>query len=162
MNANRCTQRNKKSNCYLGEGFLLQIVTGNKTWVHHSEPKSNWPYNTPKEKKSKSVLPAGKINVTVLWGKKVFSPYFLPKGTTVNSDCYIGTLKSLNAHLQVCPTSKLSEVLLIHGNTGSYANVCTTEVIINFDWIVLPHPLYSHDPAPSDYYHLFGPLKKSM
>jgi hypothetical protein len=119
------------------------------------------PYNIPKEKKSKSALPARKIDVTVLWDKKVFSPYFLPRGTTVNSDCYIGTLRSLNAHLQVCPTNKLSEVLLIHGNTGPYANVCTTETITNFGWIVLPYPFYSPDHAPSDY-HLFGPLKISM
>jgi hypothetical protein len=119
------------------------------------------PYNIPKERKSKSALPAGKINVTVLWDKKVFSPYFLLRGTTDNTDCYIGALRSLNAHLQVCPTGKLSKVFLIHSNTGPYPNVCTTEAITNFGWIVLPHPLYSPDPAPSDY-HLFGPLKKSM
>jgi histone-lysine N-methyltransferase SETMAR len=35
------------------------------------------------------------------------------------------------------------------------------EAINKFGWMVLPHPSYSPDLAPSDY-HLFGKLKDSL
>jgi hypothetical protein len=90
----------------------------------------------------------------------VFNLYFLPSQTTVSSNHYVGTQRGLKAHLEVCPTSKPSEVLLLHDKNGPYTCVCTTDAITNFGWTVLPQPPYSPDPAPSGY-HMFGPFKNA-
>jgi hypothetical protein len=79
-------------------------------------------------------------------------------GAKLNSSCYPETLRSLNAHLcKICPTRKISELLLVHDNARLHASVHIIEAITNFGWTVLLHPPYSADLIPSDY-HLFGPF----
>jgi hypothetical protein len=53
---------------------------------------------------------------TVFWVEQgiIILLKFLARGTTVNSDHYNETIRSLNAHLcQVYPIRKMSEVLLL-------------------------------------------------
>jgi hypothetical protein len=51
-------------------------------------------------KKFKSVPLAGRFMVAVFWDEKgVIFVSFLPRRTTVNSNCYIEALRSLNACL---------------------------------------------------------------
>jgi hypothetical protein len=86
-----------------------------------------------------------------LWNEEyVFLVNFLPGRSTLNSDCYIQTLRSLNACLcWVCPTRKLSEVLLIRDNVRPHSSVHTTETIIRFGWVVLLRLPCTPDPTPS-------------
>lgn len=79
----------------------------------------------------------------------------------MNSDHCTETLRSLNAHFQVHPTRKVSEILLFHNNTRMYTSVCMTDVITNSGWTLLLHPSYSPDLVPS-HYHLFGTKKKPV
>jgi hypothetical protein len=114
---------------------------GEETWVQRFEPESmhkliEWHHmTTPKKKKFKSALSAGKIMVTDFWDTNgVILVNFLSSGTTVSSDCYVETQRNLNArHHQVHPTTKMSEVLLIHSSARRYISVCTTEKNINLD-----------------------------
>jgi histone-lysine N-methyltransferase SETMAR len=149
--------------------FLSRIVTGDETWVHHFEPESKrasleWrhPYS-PRTKKFKTQQSAGKIMATVFWD--VSGPIlveFTPKGTTINSDRYIETLKKLKARLKrVRPHLDMSKVLLQHDNARPHTSLKTREAITSLGWTTLVHPPYSPDLAPSDY-HLFGPLKEGL
>ena len=149
--------------------FLSRIVTGDETWVHHYEPLSKrssmeWRHPTsPRAKKFKSQRSAGKIMATVFWDiEGVILVDFMPKGTTINSDAYIDTLRKLKAKLRrVRPHLDMSKVLLQHDNAKPHTSLKTREVIASFGWTTVTHPPYSPDLAPSDY-HLFGPLKEGV
>jgi hypothetical protein len=68
--------------------------------------------------------------VTAFWYEQaVVLVNFLASGTTVNSNHYAGTLRSVSACLhQVCPTGYIytSEVLLLHDNARPHTSVHTT------------------------------------
>jgi hypothetical protein len=85
--------------------------------------------------------------VAVFWVKKgVVLVNFLPRGSTVNWDHTSETQIILNAHLcWVCPTTKMSEVLLLLDNTRPHTSVCIVEAITRFRWIVLLRPPYIPD-----------------
>ena len=101
--------------------------------------------------------------VTVFWDSVgVILVDFMSKGTTINSDVYIDTLKKLKARIQrVQPDLEMSKVLLQHDNTRTHTSLKTHEVISSFGWTTILHSPYSPDLAPSDFY-LFGSLKESL
>ena len=87
--------------CHSEKTFLQQIVTRDKTWVHHFEPESKralmeWCHPTsPRSKKFKSQQSVGKVMVTVFWDSVgVILVDFMSKEATINSDDYNDTLKS--------------------------------------------------------------------
>ena len=149
--------------------FLSRIVTGDGTGVHHYEPelkRSSMEMRhptSPRVKKFKSQCSAGKIMATVFWDiEGVILVGFMPKGSTINSDVYIDTLRKLKARLRrVRPHLDMSEVLLQHDTACPHTSLKTHEVIAFFGWTRVTHPPYSPDLAPSDY-HLFGPLKEGV
>ena len=83
--------------------------------------------------------------VTVFWHEKGAALVnLLPRGTTVNCDHNSKTLRILNDHLYwVCPTRKMSEVLLLLDNARPHTSVCIVEAMTRFRWTVLVHPPYS-------------------
>ena len=123
-------------------------------WCHPSSPRTE---------KFKAQQSAGKIMATIFWD--VSGPIlveFTPKGTTINSERYIETLKKLKARIKrVRPHLDVSRVLLQHDNARPHTSLKTRETITSLGWTTLVHPPYSPDLAPSDY-HLFGPLKEGL
>jgi len=78
-----------------GEGFLLRIVAGDETWVHHYDPENKrqcMEYHHKRSlvpKKFKTKGSAGKVTWTVFWNTEgVALSDFLEKGATVNSEKY--------------------------------------------------------------------------
>jgi len=74
-----------------GDQFLLNIVTGDESWIHHFDPKEkqmSMEYrhtSSPRLKKFKTMLSAGKILLTVFWdSQRVYMTEFLEAGKTVN------------------------------------------------------------------------------
>lgn len=149
-----------------GEAFLSRIVTGDETWVHHFEPETKrqsmeWRHAySPQKKKFKTVPSAGKVMMTVFWDcEGVILIDVMPKGSTINSEAYVKTLDKLKQRFRrlgrhVNP----QDVLIQHDNARPHTSLRTCEHIAKLGWIVLPHPPYSPDLAPSDF-HLFGPMK---
>ena len=87
---------------------------------------------------------------------------FLPKGETINSEVYSGTLKKFKAKIRcVRPNLDMANVLLQHDNARPHKSIRTMEAITSFRWTVIPHPLYFPDLAPADY-HLFGLIKEGL
>jgi hypothetical protein len=96
--------------CFDGEGeaFLSQIITGDKTWVHHFEPETKrqsmeWHHlQLPRKKKFKTAPSAGKVMVTVFWDcDGVILVDVVPRGATINSEVYINTLNKLTSSRNV-------------------------------------------------------------
>ena len=74
-----------------GDQFLLNIVTGNESWIHHFYPEEkrlSMKYrhtSSPRPKKFKTMPSAGKILLTVFWdSQRVYMTEFLEAGKTVN------------------------------------------------------------------------------
>lgn len=88
-----------------GPDFLGRIVTGDETWLHHFDPETKrqsmeWHHVTSPRKKFKSVPSAGKVMATVFWDSEgVILVNIMAKGTTINSEAYVKTLKKLHARL---------------------------------------------------------------
>ena len=78
-----------------GDQFLLNIVTGDESWIHHFDPEEkrlSMGYrhtSSPRPKKFKIMPSAGKILLTALWdSQRVYMTEFLEAGKTVNSARY--------------------------------------------------------------------------
>lgn len=147
-----------------GDDFLLNIVTGDESWVHHYDPeekRQSAEYrhpSSPQAKKFKTQASAKKILLTVFWdAHRVYVTDFLERGATVNSSQYIQTLKHLRR--RVCRVrGSLEPIILQHDNARPHTSRATAEALRNLKFEPIPHPPYSPDLAPCDFY--FFPLLK--
>ena len=123
-------------------------------WCHPGSPTPKKPRG---EKSSQKML------ATVFWDiHGIICIEFLPRGSTIDSDRYIQTLKKLKARIyRARPALEMQRVLFHHDNAPPHTSGKTRETIASIGWKTLPHPPYSPDLAPSDY-HLFGPMKLHM
>lgn len=150
-----------------GESFILNIVTGDESWISYYDPElkmQSTEYkhkNSPHQKKIRTEKSTKKVMLSVFWDSKgVVLQEYLPKGTTINLERYIETLKKLKKRLKrVRPHHPV--YLLQHDNARPHTSNATNEAIERLGFHVLPHPPYSPDLAPSDFY-LFRHLKKVL
>ena len=151
------------------KNFLDRIVTGDETWFHYYEPETKFQSSQWKRKhepvpiKPKSAPSAGKRMATVFWDMQgILSIDWLPEKTTINSDYYIQELEDLREAIKRKRRGKLSRgVLLQHDNARPHVSKQTKETIHRLGFECVPHPPYSPDLAPSDYW-LFGEMKRPL
>jgi len=149
-----------------GDDIWDRIVTGDETWVHHATPETKrqsmvWQKKgNPPPKKAKVVHSASKVMATIFWDKKgILLVDYLTKGETINADRYCQVLKNLRDAIRKKRRGMLSKgILLLHDNARPHAARKTVELLQKFNWDIIPHPPYSPDLAPSDYF-LFPKLK---
>ena len=102
--------------------------------------------------------------ITAFWDCEgiIFIDY-LPKGTTINAEYYsnllTGPLRETLARIR--PWKLHARPLLQHGNVRPHTARMTMAAIADLRWELLPHPAYSPDLAPSDFW-LFSELKKPL
>lgn len=150
-----------------GETFLQNLVTGDESWVSHYDPElkaTSTEYrhrSSPRHKKIRTERATGKIMLTIFWDMRgVVHQEYLPKGMTINSDRYVVTLKKLKQRiLRIRPENR--RFILQHDNARPHTSRLTRESISSLHFDVVPHPPYSPDLAPSDFY-LFRHLKKGL
>ncbi|GFR75980.1 mariner transposase [Elysia marginata] len=146
-----------------GEEFIQRIVTGDESWVHHYDPESkrqSMEYrhkSSPSPRKFKVVASARKLMLTVFWDSEgIVHIEFLKQGNTVYSERYISTLRKLSVRLKrVRPTK---HAILHHDNVRLHKSRQTEEALHKMNFVVLPHPSYSPDLAPSGF-NLFPKIK---
>ncbi len=145
-----------------------RIVTGDETWIHHFTPeskKSSMQWCAPGEpppKKAKVQASVGKVMATVFWDAKgILLIEYMPKGKTINAEAYQKTLINLRKAIWNKRRLLAPKVLLFHDNARPHTARSTLELLKKFNWELFPHPPYSPDTAPSDYY-LFPTLKRHL
>ena len=149
--------------------FFERFITGDETWVYYYDPETKqqsmeWRHpGSPTPKKPRGEKSSQKMLATVFRDiHGIICIEFLPRGSTIDSDRYIQTLKKLKARIyRARPALEMQRVLFHHDNAPPHTSGKTRETIASMGWKTLPHPPYSPDLAPSDY-HLFGPMKLHM
>ena len=106
---------------------------------------------------------AGKVTLFVFWDAYgiLFMDY-LKKGKTINSDYYMALLDRLSAEIKEKRSHMQKKKLLFHQDNAPYHNSMKTMVKLNeLSFELLPHPPYSSDLNPSDYW-IFASLKEVL
>lgn len=149
--------------------FLRRYVTMDETWIHHYTPESkrqSSEWTGPGEsrpKRAKTQQSAGKIMASVFWDAHgiLFIDY-LEKGKTINSDYYCALLDRLKEEIaKKRPHMKKKKLLFHQDNAPCHKSMKTMVKLNELHFELLPHPPYSPDMAPSDYW-LFSDLKKML
>ena len=151
------------------DDFLLRLVTVDETWVHHYEPENKaqsrqWVGpGSPRPKKFKTQPRAGKVMATVFWDTKgVIMLDFLPKRSTITGVYYANLLDQLRTAIHEKCQGKLSKgVLLQQDNVRVHTCKVSMDAVERNGYELIPHPAYSPDLAPSDFF-LFPNLKKDI
>ncbi|CAK9834541.1 Mariner Mos1 transposase [Anthophora retusa] len=145
--------------------FLKRLVTGDETWILYQNVhrKRTW----SKENRPSTVAMPGlhpkKVLLCIWWDWKGVVYYeLLPQGDTINADKYCNQLDQLKAAIAEKRPELANRrgVVFHHHNARPHIALAVRQKLLQFDWDVLPHPPYSPDLAPSDYY-LFLSLKNS-
>ena len=152
------------------DDFLLRLVTVDETWVHYYEPENKAQISScqwvgpgsPRLPRFKTQPSAGKVMATVFWDAKgVIMLDFLPKRSTITGVYYENLLDQLRTTIHEKRRGKLSkDVLLQQDNTRVHTCIAMYVVERN-GYELIPHPAYSPDLAPSDFF-LFPNLKKDI
>lgn len=151
------------------ENFLTQLVTGDETWFHFYEPttkqqSSQWvTREDARPVKAKTVASMGKRMATIFWDSHgVLLLEWLPDKHTINSDYYVDILGKLKEAIKRKRRGKWTRgILLQQDNASSHTSRKTSAAITDLGYKLLPHPPYSPDLAPSDYW-LFSALKNPL
>ena len=98
------------------------------------------------------------------WDYKVIVNFeLLPPNRTINSDVYIEQLTKLNNAVEEKRPELTNRESLVfhHDNAKLHTSLVTWQKLLELGLDVLPHPPYSPDLAPSDYF-LFRSLQNSL
>ena len=139
--------------------------------VHYYEPENKaqsrqWVGpGSPRPKKFKTQPSAGKVMATEIWDAKgVIMLYFVPKRSTITGVYYANSLDQLRTTIREKRRGKLSElegVLLQQDNARVHTCKVAMDAVERNGYELIPHPAYSPDLAPSDFF-LFPNLKKDI
>ncbi|XP_050459528.1 histone-lysine N-methyltransferase SETMAR-like [Cataglyphis hispanica] len=143
--------------------FLKSLVTGDETWILYQNVsrKCTWSKENRPSTVAKPGLHPKKVLLSIWWDWKGVVYYeLLPQGETINADKYCNQLDQLKAAIAEKRPELVNRrgVVFHHDNARPHVAMVVRQKLLQFDWDVLPHPPYSPDLAPSDYY-LFLSLK---
>jgi hypothetical protein len=131
-----------------GEDILNRTVTGNKSWLHHYQPKSKcasvqWKYpSLPSAKKFKVMPFAGKVMLSIFLDPQgVMLASFQKHGENMNPASYCEVLLKLwDAIRRICPGQLARGVLLHLDNARPHTVQATQERIKELQWELFEHP----------------------
>lgn len=104
---------------------------------------------------------AGKVMATVFWDVRgIIYIDYLAKGKTITGEYYSSLLSRLSYEIKAKrPHLKKKKILLHQDNARVHTCTVSMAKIMELKFELLPHPPYSPDLAPSDFF-LFPNLKK--
>ena len=118
---------------------------------------------SPRPKKFKTQLSAGKVIATIFSGAKcVIVLDVLPKRSTISGVYYANLLDQLRTAICEKRRGKLSKgVLLRQDNARVHICKVAMDAVERYGYELIPYPVYSPDLAPSDFF-LFPNLKEHI
>lgn len=139
--------------------FYKKIVTCDEKWVYWRNPDTSGQWLS----QGQTAFPVAgrgqfekKSMLCVFWNYEgVIHHEFVPDGTTINSDLYCEQLDRVYAKLSQLYPALVNRkgVLFQQDNARPHTSRQTKEKFKNLDGVeLLPHPPYSPDLAPSDFY----------
>ena len=143
--------------------FLRKYVTS----IHLFTLETNWQSaewtaaGESRSKRPKTQKSADKVLASVFRdGQGILSIDYLKKGRIINSEYYIALLERLKEEIAPKrPQMKKKKVLFHQDNAPSHKSIATMVKLHELHFELLPHPLFSPDLAPSNYW-LFADLKR--
>ena len=151
------------------DDFLSCLVTVDETWVHYYEPENKAQSHqsvgpgSPRPKKFTTKPSAGKVMATVFWDAQgVIMLDFLAKKSNITVVYYANLLDQMSTVIREKRRGKLSKgILLQQDNARVHTCKIAMDDVERNGYELIPHPTYSLDLAPSDYF-LFPNLKKDI
>jgi len=141
--------------------FLGNVIMGDETWVYGYDPEirvqsSQWKStSSPRVKKARQSRSNIKVMMTVFFDLDgIVRAEFVPRNTTVNSEYYKGLLERLRN--DVCrkrPDKWANSFVLHHDNAPCHTSLLVRQFLSNKNIMLCPHPPYSPDLAPCDFFH---------
>jgi len=152
-----------------GNDLLARIVTGDEKWFSFYEPSTKrnsqeWrPTGSAPPLKPRRDTSAKKRMAIVFWDREgLILTNWVPSGQTVNANYYCKVLTELKDSIKEKRRGKWSRgVLLLHDNARPHTAAQTQATLAQLGFETLPHPPYSPDLAPSDYW-LFSEMSKQV
>ncbi|GFW18407.1 mariner Mos1 transposase [Trichonephila clavipes] len=149
--------------------FLRRYVTMEETRLHHFTPESNrqsaeWTArDEPTPKRGKTQKSSGNVMTSVFWDTHgIILIDYLKRGKTINSDYYVALLERLKDEIvEKRPYLKKKKVLFHQDNAPCHKSMKSMAKLHELGFELLPHPPYSPDLAPSDFF-LFSYLKRML
>lgn len=132
--------------------WLNDLVTGDEKWVlyvNHTRKRQWLSPGNPGVPTPKPDLHPKKVMISVFWNiQGIVHWEILPPGWTITADSYCAQLDRVAQKLR----GKQDKVYFLHDNARPHIARQTCEKLRELGWHVLPHPPYSPDLAPTDYY----------
>ena len=147
--------------------FLRRYITVDETWIHHYTPETKeqskqWVTGgDPAPKKAKTVKSADKVMATIFWDARgIIQIDYLQKGRTINGEYYASLLDRLSEEIKKKRPHFAKKKVLFHQDNAP-VHTCAVAIakIHELRFELLPHPPYSPDLAPCDFF-LFPNMKK--
>ncbi|EFO84462.1 hypothetical protein CRE_18120 [Caenorhabditis remanei] len=146
------------------KAWLDDLITGDENWVHYSNNvrKAQW----VDEDEQAAAVPKPEIHVkkvmlSIWWSVRGVEYWeLLDEGKTITADVYSSQLQKLRQAVASSRGEK-ARVFFQHDNARPHVSKVTNAKLMSFGWTVLPHPPYSPDLTPSDYW-LFSHLQHQL
>jgi len=145
--------------------MLERTITGDQAWFYLDNPFEEQWTESPSDVSThvKRTIQSRKVMITVLWGIHGFylvDP--LPDDQTYNSVYFITLLQRLKPILNRSGVFEKDCIFPLHlDNAKVHRSQYTNERANELGFTMLPHPPYSPDLAPSDFF-LFGYIKEKL
>ncbi|UYV77748.1 hypothetical protein LAZ67_15002114 [Cordylochernes scorpioides] len=127
--------------------WMPKIITGDETWVYQYDPETK---REPKPKKARFTKSKVKtLLVTFFYINGLVHREFIPFGRTINQEVYLGIMR------------RLKEAILHVDNARPHTAHVVLQFLAKHSIIQIPHPPYSPDIAPNDFF-LYPKLKMKL
>jgi len=134
-------------------------VTGDEKWIHYDNPKGKKSWVKPGQPSTSMAKPNihGLKVMLCIWWDQLGVVYYelLQPNETITGDRYRLQLMRLSRALKEKRPQyeeRHDKVILQHDNARPHVAQSVKTYLETLKWEVLPHPPYSPDIAPSDYY----------
>jgi histone-lysine N-methyltransferase SETMAR len=165
----RCSQATLLQIGQLKNGFWERLVTSDETWLPYFMPENKtqskqWiQRDDDPPVKAKPNHFEKKVMLTTFWDADgIIWSDFMPDNATITAEYYCTLLTTVHEKIRRKRPGKRSKgILFLHDNARPHTAHRTRSHLKSLKWMVLEHPPYSPDLAPSDY-ALFGKIKKPL